>query len=67
LGCTARGWARSACAPGTLTNAHGSHTLRSCASMQIPECPTIYPTPEEWEDFETVIKQASISEKSSIE
>jgi hypothetical protein len=35
--------------------------------MQIPECPTIYPTPEEWEDFETVIKQASVSQKSSIE
>ena len=35
-------------------------------SMQIPECPTIYPTPEEWEDFETVIKQASIPQKSSM-
>ena len=60
-------WARSACAHGTLTNAHVcSRTLRSGMSMQIPECPTIYPTPEEWEDFETVIKQASIPQKSSM-
>jgi len=27
-------------------------------SMQLPECPTIYPSAEEWEDFEGVIKRA---------